>query len=50
MSRNELGQNPLLAGMEEIQNSWGWFLAEGLPRCLNVFKEISNGKNARRSV
>jgi uncharacterized membrane protein HdeD (DUF308 family) len=30
MSRNELGQNPLLAGMEEIRNSWGWFLALGI--------------------
>ena len=30
MSRNELGQNPLLAGMEEIQNSWGWFPGLGI--------------------
>ena len=30
MSRNELGQNPLLAGMEEIRNSWGWFLVLGI--------------------
>ncbi|HXP80527.1 MAG TPA: HdeD family acid-resistance protein [Verrucomicrobiae bacterium] len=30
MSRNELGQNPLLAGMEEIGNSWGWFLGLGI--------------------
>jgi uncharacterized membrane protein HdeD (DUF308 family) len=30
MSRNELGQNPLVAGMEEIRNSWGWFLALGI--------------------
>ena len=30
MSRNELGQNPLIAGMEEIRNSWGWFLALGI--------------------
>ena len=30
MSRNELGQNPLLTGMEEIRNSWGWFLAAGI--------------------
>src|SRR5579871_4918049 len=30
MSRNELGQNPLLAGMEEIRNSWGWFLGLGI--------------------
>ena len=30
MSRNELAQNPLLAGMEEIRNSWGWFLGLGI--------------------
>jgi uncharacterized membrane protein HdeD (DUF308 family) len=30
MSRNELGQNPFLAGMEEIGNSWGWFLGLGI--------------------
>ena len=30
MSRNELAQNPLLSGMEEIRNSWGWFLALGI--------------------
>jgi uncharacterized membrane protein HdeD (DUF308 family) len=30
MSRNELAQNPLLSGMEEIQNSWGWFLGLGI--------------------
>ena len=30
MSRNELGQNPLLSGMEEIRNSWGWFLGLGI--------------------
>jgi uncharacterized membrane protein HdeD (DUF308 family) len=30
MSRNELSQNPLIAGMEEIRNSWGWFLALGI--------------------
>src|SRR5580704_2831933 len=31
MSKNdELVQNPLIAGMEEIRNSWGWFLALGI--------------------
>ena len=30
MSRNELAQNPLLSGMEEIRNSWGWFLGLGI--------------------
>jgi len=31
MSKNdELAQNPLIAGMEEIRNSWGWFLALGI--------------------
>jgi uncharacterized membrane protein HdeD (DUF308 family) len=30
MSNNELAQNPLIAGMEEIRNSWGWFLALGI--------------------
>jgi len=30
MSRNELAQNQLLSGMEEIRNSWGWFLALGI--------------------
>jgi uncharacterized membrane protein HdeD (DUF308 family) len=30
MSRNELGQNPLIAGMEEIRNSWGLFLGLGI--------------------
>ncbi len=30
MSRNELVQNPLLTGMEEIRKSWGWFLAFGI--------------------
>src|SRR5580692_7426664 len=30
MSNNELTQNPLIAGLEEIRNSWGWFLALGI--------------------
>jgi len=30
MSTNELAQNPLLSGMEEIRNSWGWFLGLGI--------------------
>jgi uncharacterized membrane protein HdeD (DUF308 family) len=30
MSNNELSQHPLIAGMEEIRNSWGWFLALGI--------------------
>jgi len=30
MSRNEFAQNPLLSGMEEIRNSWGWFLVLGI--------------------
>ena len=29
MSRNELTK-PLITGMEEIRNSWGWFLAVGI--------------------
>jgi uncharacterized membrane protein HdeD (DUF308 family) len=30
MSTNEFEQNPLMAGLEEIRNSWGWFLALGI--------------------
>jgi uncharacterized membrane protein HdeD (DUF308 family) len=30
MSNNELAQNPFVAGLEEIRNSWGWFLALGI--------------------
>jgi len=30
MSSNELSQNPLIAGLEEIRESWGWFLALGI--------------------
>ena len=30
MSQNELAQNPLIAGLEEIRSSWGWFLALGI--------------------
>jgi uncharacterized membrane protein HdeD (DUF308 family) len=30
MPNNDLAQNPLIAGMEEIRNSWGWFLALGI--------------------
>lgn len=30
MSQNELARNPLIAGIEEIRNSWGWFLALGI--------------------
>ena len=30
MSNNELAQNPLIAGMEEIRSSWGWFLVLGI--------------------
>jgi uncharacterized membrane protein HdeD (DUF308 family) len=30
MSRDAFAQNPLIAGIEEIRNSWGWFLALGI--------------------
>lgn len=30
MSRNEFAHNPLIAGLEEIRSSWGWFLALGI--------------------
>jgi len=30
MSTSEFSQNPLLAGLEEIRSSWGWFLALGI--------------------
>jgi uncharacterized membrane protein HdeD (DUF308 family) len=30
MSTNEMSQNPLIAGLEEIRDSWGWFLALGI--------------------
>jgi uncharacterized membrane protein HdeD (DUF308 family) len=30
MSKDELAQYPLIAGIEEIRNSWGWFLALGI--------------------
>jgi uncharacterized membrane protein HdeD (DUF308 family) len=30
MSQNEFAHNPLIAGMEEIRSSWGWFLALGI--------------------
>ena len=30
MSDNELAQNPLIAGLEEIRHSWGWLLALGI--------------------
>jgi hypothetical protein len=30
MSQNELAQNPLIAGLEEIRSSWGWFLGVGM--------------------
>lgn len=30
MSQNEFAINPLIAGMEEIRSSWGWFLALGI--------------------
>ena len=30
MSRNEFAQNPFVTGLEEIRNSWGWFLGVGI--------------------
>ena len=30
MPTNELAENPLTAGMQEIRKSWGWFLALGI--------------------
>jgi uncharacterized membrane protein HdeD (DUF308 family) len=30
MSKNEFAVNPLIAGIEEIRSSWGWFLALGI--------------------
>ena len=30
MSKNEFAQNPFVAGLEEIRNSWGWLLAVGI--------------------
>jgi uncharacterized membrane protein HdeD (DUF308 family) len=30
MSRNALSENPLMAGMEEVRSSWGWFLTLGI--------------------
>ncbi len=30
MSREGYAENPLLAGLEEVRSSWGWFLALGI--------------------
>ncbi len=30
MSSHALAENPLIAGLEEIRNSWGWFLGLGI--------------------
>src|SRR5437763_7599948 len=30
MSVNEFSRSPLAAGVEEIRNSWGWFLTLGI--------------------
>lgn len=30
MSTSEFAQNPLIAGLDEIRSSWGWFLALGI--------------------